>query len=225
MRARRGPRPAPSLPPPTPFSRLPLQAASVTFLCTLKLMLYLLLHRLKPRARASSDSLLLNLSPLPILLELLLAAIWVLTLFDLFAVAAGFGAAFGITSLLWTLKKVRVVCEVAWACASLHVLARTAMGAGSSAVSPDGKDAHSGWQVRFLFASVVTGGLMVVLFAFSLFTGAKRSVDTLLHLLVNWYVLTIAVTYWPSRLPKLSSAGGGWGSATAELMKPDMARE
>ena len=83
----------------------------------------------------------------------------------------------------------------------------------------------SGWQVRFLFASVVTGGLMVVLFAFSLFTGAKRSVDTLLHLLVNWYVLTIAVTYWPSRLPKLSSAGGGWGSATAELMKPDMARE
>ena len=82
-------------------------------------MLYLLLHRLKPRARASSDSLLLNLSPLPILLELLLAAIWVLTLFDLFAVAAGFGAAFGITSLLWTLKKVRVVCEVAWACASL----------------------------------------------------------------------------------------------------------
>ena len=148
-----------------------------------------------------------------------------LTLFDLFAVAAGFGAAFGITSLLWTLKKVRVVCEVAWACASLHVLARTAMGAGSSAVSPDGKDAHSGWQVRFLFASVVTGGLMVVLFAFSLFTGAKRSVDTLLHLLVNWYVLTIAVTYWPSRLPKLSSAGGGWGSATAELMKPDMARE
>ena len=45
------------------------------------------------------------------------------------------------------------------------------------------------------------------------------------HLLVNWYVLTIAVTYWPSRLPKLSSAGGGWGSATAELMKPDMARE
>ena len=38
-------------------------------------------------------------------------------------------------------------------------------------------------------------------------------------------VLTIAVTYWPSRLPKLSSAGGGWGSATAELMKPDMARE
>ena len=94
---------------------------------------------------------------------------------------------------------------------------------GASAA--DGKDAHSGWQVRFLFASVVTGGLMVVLFAFSLFTGAKRSVDTLLHLLVNWYVLTIAVTYWPSRLPKLSSAGGGWGSATAELMKPDMARE
>ena len=66
---------------------------------------------------------------------------------------------------------------------------------------------------------------IAALFAFSLFTGAKRSVDTLLHLLVNWYVLTIAVTYWPSRLPKLSSAGGGWGSATAELMKPDMARE